>query len=227
MRDYLFIDKYLNELQEDIYPQPPDPIHTVLAHQVIIKWANNPEYPINDVLDVGCGQGFCSAFFRSMGIEYTGITLGKDYDVCREAGLHVYKMDFSFLTDLVSDYSDLIFARHVLEHSPMPLLTLMEWHRVCGEYLILVSPKPSYWGRVGRNHYSVLERDHLEFLLIRAGFEIIEEDHSEETEFRFFCKKLPREGWQDRFQEFLPKHFAEKEAEKVIEKPIEEELEGL
>jgi hypothetical protein len=35
--------------------------------------------------------------------------------------------DFHFI-DSGGEIYDLIFARHALEHSPMPILALMEWH---------------------------------------------------------------------------------------------------
>lgn len=227
MRDYIFLDRYLDELLEDVYPQPPDEIHSLLASYVIRKWMRVIQDEVNNVLDVGCGQGFCKRVFDEYGLKYSGITLGEDYKVCKENNLNVYDDDFSFLENHASGYYDLVFARHVLEHSPMPLLTLMEWYRVCKKYLILISPKPRYWGRVGKNHYSVLENDQLEFYLIRSGFEVIDRDHKHEMEYRFLCKKATRDNWEVEFRKFLQEHFRQQDILKKKEEAKEEALKKL
>ena len=80
---------------------------------------------------------------------------------------------------------DAIFARHILEHSPMPLLTLMEWHRVSKKYLILVMPAWEYWLIGGKNHYSMLHKDQLWHLMDRAGWEIQDQYNFESSNERF------------------------------------------
>jgi hypothetical protein len=188
-RDYIFIDKYLDELAQDVYPQPPDIEHTKLSKEVIDQWI--PDLKVKDVLDVGSGEGFCQPLFEEHGLIYKGIALGGDVGKAKEAGRNVYDFDFHFLPD-GDDSWDLIFARHALEHSPMPLLALMEWHRVARYHLIVVLPKPKFWLFVGRNHYSVVTGSQARFLLDRSGWEIIEEDFDHEWEYRFLCEKKKR-----------------------------------
>jgi SAM-dependent methyltransferase len=197
-RDYTYIDQYLTELEEDVYPQPPDEEHTKQAKYVIDMWV--ADLDIYDVLDVGCGEAFCQPFFEEYGIYYRGVCLGEDYDEAIELGRAVTKEDFHFLLDGQNTF-DLVFARHVLEHSPMPLLALMEWHRVSRQYLILILPKPKFWLFLGRNHYSVVVASQARFLLDRAGWEILEEDHSHEWEYRFLCEKKERKF--DPFEGYL------------------------
>ncbi len=189
-RDYIFIDRYLDELAQDIYPQPPDIEHTKQAKAVIDKWIPNKIIP-HDVLDVGCGEGFCQPFFEAHSIFYTGICLGNDVKEAIKAYRNVYEGDFHFI-DSGDDVYDLIFVRHALEHSPMPILALMEWHRVAKKYLILVLPKPKFWLFLGRNHYSVVTGSQARFLLDRSGWHIMEEDFDHEWEYRFLCSKKER-----------------------------------
>lgn len=196
-RDYIYLDKYLDELQEDIYPQPPDVIHTDLAKRIIDMWI--PMIDVKDVLDVGCGEAFCQKFFEDHNITYRGVCLGKDFKEAARLGRHVMEEDFHFLPDGEETW-DLVFARHALEHSPMPLIALMEWHRVARKHLILVLPKPKFWLFLGRNHYSVVTASQARFLLHRSGWEIMQEDHSHEWEYRFLCRKVervfdPKEGY--------------------------------
>ena len=117
---------------------------------------------------------------------------GQDFEKAKKLGRHVLEEDFHFLPD-GDEAFDLIFARHALEHSPMPILALMEWHRVAKKYLILVLPKPKFWLFLGRNHYSVVTDSQAKFLLHRSGWDIIEEDHSHEWEYRYLCEKVERE----------------------------------
>ena len=166
MRDYSKIERYLNILEKEIYPQPQDDGHSALAEESI-KFFTSETGKINSVLDLGCGEGFCQEYFD--GIEYTGVCLLRDYDVAVSNGRNVFDIDFSFLPFEDKSY-DLLYSRHALEHSPMPLLTLMEWHRVCGKYLALVLPTPEYWGVSGKNHYFVLDNKQWENLFMVSGF---------------------------------------------------------
>lgn len=192
-RDYEHIDEYLNELAGDVYPQPPDAWHTEAAMHVLNTWI--AQLDLATVLDIGCGaEAFVEPFFKERNIYYAGVSLGDDYITARAADKEVYDMDMSFL-DFWDDTYDLIWARHVLEHSPMPLLTLMEWHRVSSKYLCLIVPNPDYFTAAGRNHYSVFSARHIAWLLRRAGWKIVNYD-PQEQEFRFLCRKEPRIGYE-------------------------------
>jgi hypothetical protein len=68
----------------------------------------------------------------------------------------------------------------------------MEWHRVAKEWLILILPKPAFWGYGGRNHYHVMEERAALSLLLRAGWQPIETDHEHEMEYRWLCVKVER-----------------------------------
>jgi SAM-dependent methyltransferase len=173
MRDYSRFDEYLDELQEDIYPQPPDKVHTLWA---IDSLKLLPE--VDTVLDVGCGEGFLKSEFEKVGIVWSGITLGlQDWIKGKSktcGGLFFGDFTFSHLPD---NFVELVYARHSLEHSPFPILTLMEWRRISTDYLLLVAPAPEYWGYTGRNHYSVMNEDQLWWSLRRAGWKIVERDY--------------------------------------------------
>lgn len=169
MRDYSNFEKYLNQLGGDIYPQPPDPQHTAWA-----KYAIDTISPrAGSVLDVGCGVGFCGNLFKDIGVvDWTGVTLSQE-DIKNSVCEPIHKMDASFLA--FEDQSfDMIFARHILEHSPMPLLTLMEWHRVSRQYLLLILPDPDFWGDHGTNHYYVLPRNNWLSLIEHSRWSVLQ-----------------------------------------------------
>jgi ubiquinone/menaquinone biosynthesis C-methylase UbiE len=194
MRDYGRIDGYLTSLAEDIYPQPEDKEHTAFSLKAVRMCMLRADP--KSVLDIGAGQGMCEGMFKRYGVKYTGVALGADVAKAQVLGRNVIEMDFHFL-DYPDDSFDLVFARHVLEHSPMPLLALMEWHRVSKRNLMLVLPNPDHYGYIGRNHYSVMERHQARWLLRRAGWRIIKKEYTD-TEYRFLCAKMPilgYEGW--------------------------------
>lgn len=198
MRNWKYIDGYLTELYGDIYDQPEDSGHTQLAKKVIDKWMSLMS-TCNSVLDVGCGTGFCQPMFEAWKVKYEGVCLGEDYIDAQAHGRNVKRMDFSFL-EYPDDYVDLIFARHSLEHSPMPALTLMEWKRVAKSWVGIVLPHPDWYTYTGRNHYSVMSLEQAENILDAAGLKILWEDvdyqmwdkHSEEMrphEIWIMCEK--------------------------------------
>ncbi len=187
-RNFKNLNIYLNSLLVDDYGQLPDAGHTQMISEVMRKWISNMS-DCKNVLDIGCGAtAVAESFFKKSNIEYTGITLGKDGISAQELGKNVRIMDMSFL-EFDDNSFDLVWCRHSLEHSPMPLLTLMEFERVAKNWLCLIVPKPEFFGKVGLQHYSVLDEEQWKFLMDRAGWKIIWIDHSHEQEFRFMAEK--------------------------------------
>jgi SAM-dependent methyltransferase len=193
MRDYTNLERYLNTLAGDIYPQPEDEGHTDLSQEVINRWMSGLT-GCESVLDVGCGEGFCQPMFEEWGIKYTGICLGADYLKAKKLERNVQKMDFNFL-DYKDESFDLIFSRHSLEHSPMPIISLLEWHRVSKHWLGIVLPAPEHYGFGGLNHYSVMNEAQIEFLISRSGWKVIwkdikRKDRSTPLEYWYMCEKI-------------------------------------
>jgi len=171
MRDYTRFDEYLDQLYQDIYPQPEDVGHTEWAEDAISSFLSQP-LNISTVLDVGCGTGFCYDKLNSLGFTYVGVTASyEDYHEAKRHDRNVTLGDMTYLR-WPEDSIDLIFARHVLEHSPFPIITLMEWWRVSKKYLFLIAPAPDYWQYIGKNHYSMANWEQLNWWLSRSGWKI-------------------------------------------------------
>lgn len=174
MRDYSRFDDYLSELYSEIYSQPEDVGHTTWAEDVMDEFVVGLE-GCKSILDVGCGTGFCSDKLTGLGLQYMGITASlADWKRALHLRRNVRMGDMTYLPYGEGDV-DLIFARHVLEHSPFPVITLMEWYRVSERYLLLVAPAPAYWQYSGKNHYSVAEREQLGHWLNISGWSILRE----------------------------------------------------
>lgn len=203
MRNYEHIDKYLDQLAGDLYPQPPDPGHTALAQEVIDFWMGRLT-EAHTVLDVGAGQGFCQPMFEKWGCTYQGVALGPDIVPALDAGYNVKRMDYNFL-DYPDKSFDLVFSRHSLEHSPMPILSLMEWSRVSKNWLGVVLPAPEHYTYEGLNHYSVMQVPQFLAVARRANFHPIWVDikfrgvpighdsgSAEPEEYWLLCEKIDR-----------------------------------
>jgi len=190
MRDYQHIERYLNSLLGDVYPQPPDAGHQAMIEAIAHKWLSILS-GLDSILDVGCGQGQAFPVLQQYASRVEGVTLGTDAAVCGRKGYLVISSDMAFLPHLDETFT-LIFARHVLEHSPMPLLALMEWHRVAIQWLFLILPDPAHYGYIGKNHYYVLNREQIDNLLNISGWRPIWRDDKETTEIRVFCEKVKR-----------------------------------
>jgi len=190
MRDYSHFEIYLNELVADIYDQPEDTGHTQMTYDILDKWIPRI-VGCKSVVDMGCGQIAPQGKFEEYGVKYTGVAIGQDVVYARSAGKNVVNADMTF-TDFDSESFDLVYSRHSLEHSPFPLLTLMEWHRIARQWLLVVLPAPEHYGHGGKNHYGVMNHIQAIEFLMRSGWKIIWDDTSEPTEIRFLCEKVKR-----------------------------------
>lgn len=167
---------FLQQLQHEAYPENPSQLHgnvTEYAMSLFFEQFAIPEGA--RVLDIGCGQGVALERFRVRGMQAMGITLNEtDLMVCRANGFDVVKMDQSFL-EFEDDSFDIIWARHVIEHSVIPLYTLHEYRRILrpGGYLYLEVPAPDTIGHEkNMNHYSVMGQQMWLSLLERSGFKV-------------------------------------------------------
>lgn len=195
MKDYLKIDKYLAELDSDVYSQPLDEVHRNQTRAVFYTWISYlaQSKKVKTAIDIGCGQGVAFEYFEMFKINFVAITLGEDFEYCK-ANLgrqNVFEMDMHFL-DFPDENFDLVYARHILEHSAMPLLALMEWHRVAKQYAVIVVPHHEHVIQGGKNHYYMLNPIQWGVLFKRAGWELEKEDYCDPSEFRFLLKKVKR-----------------------------------
>lgn len=190
MRDYRHVERYLNELHSDVYAQPPDEATQALIEQLAEQWL--PELQgLDSILDIGCAQGQAIPVLEKYCDRVIGVTLGKDAMIASHKGHMVYLADMTFLPFGPGEFK-LLWCRHVLEHSPMPLLTLMEWHRVAGQWAIVAVPSIAFHGWGGQQHYYVLHPEQWKNLFRRAGWKILWQDLSQEIEHRWLLEKDER-----------------------------------
>jgi ubiquinone/menaquinone biosynthesis C-methylase UbiE len=159
-----------------VYSEPDTQMHQNVMDHMIPKFVS--EYNLDSsqkILDIGCGRGYGMLKFSELGCtNISGLTLSKeDADGARERGFMVLEEDMSFQSADENTY-DVLFARHSLEHSPYPLLTLLEFHRILKTggliYIEMPSPKCTRALEEYDNHYSIMGQRQWRALMIRAGF---------------------------------------------------------
>ena len=210
-RDYNNLDLYYDELLGDIYPQPMDDGHLKAMKDIIIKWIT--PLGVSTVLDVGCGEGDSQKFFKSLSCTYIGMAHGQDVYLGFEKGNFIFDLDFNFIP-FDDNTQELIFSRHSLEHSPFPLITLMEWHRISSKWLCLILPNPEHYKYVGRNHYSVMNAAHAAWILRRAGWKMRKVSVKKE-EMWYLCEKAQRIGYEGWAEAPLNNHIYEFERDLI------------
>jgi SAM-dependent methyltransferase len=177
MRSLARFDAFLDDLAKDVYPEPTWPAHHAITESVIEGFVQGGRIgPGSRVLDVGCGQGPALKRFRQFGIDAVGVTLGaEDAHICREDGFEVHEADQNFM-DFEDGQFDMLWCRHVLEHSVAPLFTLREYRRLVKSsgfvYVEVPLPDTPANHQDNPNHYSVFTASAWRSLMARAGFAV-------------------------------------------------------
>jgi SAM-dependent methyltransferase len=186
--DYLY--------QTHIYDEGESGFHKDLTAQVVKGYIDPLNLPKDaHIMDLGCGPGYFLDEMKERGYtNVTGVTLSPgDIKICESKGHKIKKYDLSFIPqrDGYHDESvDFIFLRHAFEHSPYPIISLMEYNRLLKQngklYIEVPQPNCDRKHEWNLNHYSIFGEQQLAALLNRCGFEI---DAFNTIEFDLNAKK--------------------------------------
>ncbi|MEX2142598.1 MAG: class I SAM-dependent methyltransferase [Pirellulales bacterium] len=175
-RRWELIDEYVELLEKDVYDEPVTVNHARISREAFQTFVVPKKTSIGKLLDVGCGQGLMLQLCRDAGISAVGVTLSrKDREACQAKGFEVSHGDQSFL-EFADESFDVVWSRHCLEHSPMPLLTLFEYNRVLktGGNCYVEVPQPDSLHVDNPNHYSLFSDRGWRSLFGRAQFSVAE-----------------------------------------------------
>lgn len=172
--------KYIEAMGEDTEIEEPSILHSDLIEKFIkVLNITFSADKYTKVLDVGCGSGVALKEFAKYGYDAIGISINKkEVEICKNLGYKAKLMDQSFL-EFEDCTFDIVWARHVLEHSIMPNYTLNKYKRVLkkGGILYIEVPSPSTPVNHENNpyHFSMFTKNVWRSLLIKTGFSLISE----------------------------------------------------
>jgi len=174
MRDYARLDAFLDDRFKEIYPEPSAEPHISIINRMVPEFIETHKIaPGMRVLDVGCGEGLAMELFREHGCETLGVGFGGEAETARAKGFEVVESDMSFL-DLDEASFDVVWCRHVVEHSIFPFFTLSEMFRLLKSggslYMEVPAIETASQHETNPNHYSVMPKDMWASLLHRLGF---------------------------------------------------------
>jgi SAM-dependent methyltransferase len=161
------------------------------------------------VLDVGCANGFALRMFLSEGMSPVGVTCNiKDVDV--DLRNSVFCADMHNMGETIESHYDLVWARHVCEHSPIPLFLLNQFKEKMkfNGFLYVEVPSPSTLKETvtlghsaNPNHYSCFSREGWDGLFLKAGLAVVKSwdvnvtvPAGEDVYFSYLLKKAPTVG---------------------------------
>lgn len=165
-----------------VYDEGDSRFHQELTKQVVNTYVDILKLPLDaKILDLGCGPGYFLDEMKDRGYtDLVGVTLSAgDIQICESKGHKIKKYDLSFLPQKDGYYDesmDFIFLRHALEHSPFPIISLIEYNRVLKQggmiYIEVPAPDCERKHEWNLNHYSILGEQQLLALIHRTGFEV-------------------------------------------------------
>jgi ubiquinone/menaquinone biosynthesis C-methylase UbiE len=166
-------------IKTSVYSEPPSELH----HSIITKvWVEiiQPYLKLGDqILDIGAGDGFAVQMFEQAGFHATAFNLHAD-DVlaCERKELISVSGEMHDLPFCDKQYN-FVQMRHVLEHSPFPMLALAEAKRVLKEDGLLYVEVPmagtACQHETNPNHWTLFSVRMWDQLFMRSGFEVIDQ----------------------------------------------------
>lgn len=173
--------EYEKRAYSTVYKEDEGGFHDTLIKDLSAHFL--PTFGLNAdsvILDIGCGPGVFIENAANLGYSnVTGVTLSQDdYNTCIDKGFKAVQCSMSDLK-FSDDSVDLIWCRHALEHSPYPLFTLYEFHRVLKTQakIFIEVPAPDneriYMHEFNPNHYSILGTRMWQGLFEKSGFELV------------------------------------------------------
>ncbi|MFA5013948.1 MAG: methyltransferase domain-containing protein [Actinomycetota bacterium] len=188
--DYTNFERHYQYLTSQIYTEPYSAHHAQTAKEMVQYFCYHLDFL--SAVEFGCGTAPCLDEMKKMGKKTLGVTLGGeklDHEVLRE--------DMHF-TSLPDGSFEMAVVRHALEHSPMPLILLLEIRRIATKFVLIAVPSPTEFCIRHKNHYSVFHRINWEYLFKLSGWKV-----KDYRQIRFFCEDWEKDDWMMEYQYLL------------------------
>jgi SAM-dependent methyltransferase len=172
--DYTNFEKHLKTISSKIDVDSGLKYHEAVMDSLFENGIKQGSF--KKALDVGIGVGYALNKFKEAGIDVIGISQGeKEVEEAKSKGFDARLMDMNFLD--FPDYSfNLVWCRHALEHSVMPIIALMEFHRVLDDdgVLFVEVPMDNVLHIENVHHYSLFADATWQALFRKVGFKTVQ-----------------------------------------------------
>ena len=167
-------EQLINKCGSAAYAELDSPVHSSIMPQAMDAFLPLLS-PGATILDIGIGSGMSMDLLTRRGFYPFGISiLQSEVDAARFRGFDAECMDMHYIDRLAPKVFDCVWARHVLEHSPCPLLM---FHLILDRlkpggwlYCEVPAPDTSAHHQSNPNHYSVMQLSGWYCLMLKAGF---------------------------------------------------------
>ncbi len=196
------MEELLDKLvKSTVYSEPPSEHHHRIIKKVWDEVVSGRLSPGSAILDIGAGDGFLMSLATAAGHRPTGVNFtNEDVAACKAKDLVCLQGDMHDLPFFWEENFDLVWARHILEHSPFPMRALCEAHQVLKPggllYIEVPAPDTACFHQENGNHFSVLTQSAWTSLLRRAGFGIAQQSEltfsvvaGDDKYFLWLCQK--------------------------------------
>jgi SAM-dependent methyltransferase len=174
-------NEYEKRAYSTVYTEGDETFHDSIIKEFAEKFLPELKIPKKAViLDIGCGPGIFMDAAKNLGYKnLLGVTLSKeDHAACKKKGFKTLNSSMSDLNQKDGTV-DFIWCRHAIEHSPYPLFTLYEFHRVLKDSALVYIEVPApdnarlFMHEFNPNHYSILGDRMWQGLFEKAGFAVV------------------------------------------------------
>lgn len=177
-----FALEVIDECSSTAYPEDPSGTHNnVISAVVPVLEKQCGLTKDSAVIEFGAGKGqFLKALQDKIGLSSENITainfVLEDACACNEKGYLSLAYDMHYAMPWDHSEVELVVLRHILEHSPFPLLILRRIYANInkGAFVYVEVPSPDSWANheFNANHYSVMGAKMWASLFVKAGFSI-------------------------------------------------------
>lgn len=211
--------RYMDEMRRGVAAFPANEFNKKAMNELVAMLDREVPESISGgtILDVGCGDGYTLSRINEKysNKNLLGVSVCRgDIDLAKK--LHSIAVRFGDMNDLPCKKNsvDTIITRHCLEHSPMPLFSLMEMYRVMrpgsGVLAVVLPANTPYWIEFD-GHFHCMPKENWLCLFEIAGFEVVYQEsgswfaratNSDELEWRFILRPIADEKYSRAYRGF-------------------------
>ncbi len=176
-RDFTALNDVLDDAARHVVLRIREDIHSQVSREMIERLQREGVLRSGmRMLDVAAANGLVLSTAGKIGVMGVGIAPRIEANVAQTQGLDVREGDANFLDFAMASF-DMLWSRHALQRSPLPMQTLAEYSRVLKAgghaYVEVPAPDTAAQHQLDAGNWSVLGQSAWAEQFKRAGFETV------------------------------------------------------